>query len=276
MADSILNASINSFIRGNKKGFNMVKLRPLRSFPLRVLTKILHSTQLTFGMGSITHAETHEPLVAITFDGGPDERWTPKVLDVMSEYQAKGTFFVIGKYVQKHPDIMQRLVDEGHELGNHTWDHPSMPLLPGHKRRKQIYECDEALKPYGANIRLFRPPYYDQSMASRFDMFRLGYSVIIGNRVANDWEDRDTKFILDRLKSTITGGDIVLLHDAVCDQRYRSRAAMIRALSLFLSQCHNRFRFITVSELLRSGKPKKEIWLKKPNLKRFATYERDI
>ena len=166
--------------------------------------EIMHTSQITFGMGSITHVETKKPLVALTFDDGPDEHWTPKILDVLAEYQAKATFFVIGKYVKKHPDIIQRMVNEGHELGNHTWDHPSLPLVSSRERREQILLCDEVLKPFGKQVRLFRPPYYDQSLASCFDMICMGYSVIIGNRAANDWEDRDTKFILDRLKTIIT------------------------------------------------------------------------
>ena len=254
----------------------MIKLRSIRSLLLRLFLKISRITGCTFGMGSITHVKTNEPVVALTFDGGPDEQWTPKVLDVLAEYQAKATFFVIGKYVQKHPEIIQRMVAEGHELGNHTWIHPSMPLISSRERREELLRCDQALKLNGKPVRLYRPPYFNQDMASRLDLFRLGYTVIIGNRAANDWEDRDTEFIYDRLINTVSKGDIVLLHDAVCDQRYRTRDPMIQGLSLFLSQRHQTFRFVTISEMLNSGKPQKEIWLSAPDIKRFASYERDI
>ena len=191
----------------------MIKFRPIRSLPLRLLVELSRTTGWTFGMGSITSVKTTDPLVTLTFDGGPDDQWTPKVLDVLAEYQAKATFFVICKYVQKHPEIIQRMVAEGHELGNHTWIHPSMPLISSHERREEILRCDKALQPYGKTVRLYRPPYYDQDMASWFDLFRMGYIVTIGNRAANDWEDRDTGFIYERLISTVSKGDIVLLHD---------------------------------------------------------------
>ena len=251
----------------------MIKNRPTRSLPLRLLLKVSRTTGCTFGMGSITHVETTEPVVALTFDDGPDARWTPQILGVLAQYQAKGTFFLLGKSVQKHPELVQRLVDEGHQIGNHTWDHPPIPLVSAHERRKQILRSERALNHYGNPVRFFRPPYYYQSMASRFDIFRLGYTVIIGNRAANDWEVRDTKFILDRLISTVSSGDIVLLHDSLCDQSQISRAPMIRALELFLKKRHDLLRFVTISDLIKSGKPKKEIWLSEPDFNRFRTYK---
>lgn len=251
----------------------MIKYRPTRSLPLRLLVKISRTTGCTFGMGSITHVETTEPVVALTFDDGPDARWTPQILGVLAEYQAKGTFFLLGKSAQKHPDLVKRMVDEGHQIGNHTWDHPPMPLVSAHERREQIRRCEEALHRYGNPVRLFRPPYYYQSMASRFDIFRLGYTVIIGNRAANDWEIRDTEFILDRLINTVSSGDIVLLHDSLCDRSHVSREPMIRALDLFLNKRRDALRFVTISDLIKSGKPQKKIWLSEPDVNRFGAYK---
>lgn len=224
--------------------------------------------------GTVVSVATEEPMVAITFDGGPDERWTPRVLDVLEAHGAKGTFFVIGKYVDKHPEIMRRLVAGGHALGNHTYDHPCFPLVSGAERRRELEACARALRPYAPAPKLFRPPYLDQSLASRFDSWRLGYQVIACSRHAYDWEDRDSDELLSALEG-VQKGDIIMLHDAVCDQRYRSREAMIEALGAFL-QRHAAWRFVTVPELLQQGRAQRRIWLKRPNVKRLQSYERVI
>ena len=227
------------------------------------------------GFGTITSVATTEPLAAITFDGGPDARWTPQVLDVLDAHQAKATFFVIGKYVDLHPELIRRAHASGHAHGNHTYDHPSFPLVESAVRRRELRACATALAPYPQTRKLFRPPYLDQDLASRFDSWRLGYDVIACSLHANDWEDRDAGEIAKALRDGAKAGDVIMLHDAVCDQRYRSRAAMIEALDGFLRD-RTDLRFVTVPELLRSGRPRREIWLKRPNLARFASYERVI
>ena len=225
--------------------------------------------------GTITAVRTSEPLCAITFDGGPDEHWTPQVLDVLDAHGAKATFFVIGKYVDAHPDVMQRLHAAGHGLGNHSYDHPSFPLVDGAQRRRELRACATAIAPYQQARKLFRPPYLDQDFGSRLDSWRLGYEAISCSLHATDWEDRDSDTIAGDLIKGAKPGDVIMLHDAVCDQRYRSREAMILALDAFLAR-RTDLRFVTVDALLRAGRARREIWFKRPNLARFASYERVI
>lgn len=248
------------------------------SLPRRVarrLRRVALGALGTTRFGTITGVRTRQPLCAITFDGGPDERWTPRVLDVLDAHEAKGTFFVIGKYVDAHPDVMQRLHEGGHALGNHTYDHPSFPLVDGAERRREVRACATALAPYPQARKLFRPPYLDQDFGSRLDTWRLGYEVIACSLHATDWEDRDSDAIAADLIDGATAGDVIMLHDAVCDQRYRSREAMIAALDVFLGR-RNDLRFVTVDALLSAGTPRREIWFKRPNVARFASYERVI
>jgi len=243
---------------------------------VRRLRRVAYAALGRTPFGTITSVATREPLVAITFDGGPDERWTPQVLDVLAAHGALATFFVIGTYVDRHPELMQRIVREGHALGNHSHDHPSYPLVSSAERRRDLRACAAALAPYPQPLRLFRPPYLDQCVASRFDSWRLGYAVVTCSRHANDWEDRPSEEMTGVLNETIRGGDIVMLHDAVCDQRYRSRAAMIETLDAVLRAQHDRFRFVTVPELIAAGRPRREMWIKKPNVRRLASYQRDF
>jgi peptidoglycan-N-acetylglucosamine deacetylase len=225
--------------------------------------------------GTVTSVNTRQPLAAITFDGGPDAQWTPQVLDVLDAHGAKATFFVIGKYVEAHPDIVQRQHAGGHALGNHTYEHPSLPLVTQAQRRRELETCAAALAPYPQALQLFRAPYLDENLASRFSSWRQGYTAIACSLHASDWEDRDAEEIAQTLTEGAHPGDVIMLHDAVCDQRYRSRAAMIQALDRFLA-ARTDIRFVTIPELLSAGRPVRKMWLKRPNLARFASYERVI
>lgn len=225
--------------------------------------------------GTVTSVVTSESVAAITFDGGPDEHWTPQVLDLLDDYEAKATFFVIGKYVDAHPEVMQRAHASGHAHGNHSYLHPRFPLVSSAERRRELRACATALAPYPQERKMFRPPYLVQDLASRYDSWRLGYDVIACSLHANDWEDRESDEMDRTLSDGAKPGDVIMLHDAVCDQRYRSREAMIDALEAFLRR-RSDLRFVTVPELLRTGRPRREIWLRRPNLARAASYERVI
>ena len=80
-------------------------------------------------IGTITHVPTDEHVVALTFDDGPHPEFTPRLLDILERHDARGTFFCIGKYVAENQEIVRRAADAGHALGNHSWDHPSFPLI---------------------------------------------------------------------------------------------------------------------------------------------------
>ena len=221
-------------------------------------------------MGTITHVETREPVAALTFDDGPHPEFTPLLLDVLKRYGAHATFFMLGEAAEKYPDVVRQVGEAGHAIGNHSWDHPSFPLLRGRDRRAQILACASAIAPFGSQ-RLFRPPYGHQSLASRYDAWRLGYRVVTWNVVAEDWCDRDAEWMAARLVSRIKPGSIVILHDAI----YRSiqvvpqhdRQRMLTAVDLALKELGDRFRFVTVPELLRYGRPRRRSWYRKADPK---------
>jgi peptidoglycan/xylan/chitin deacetylase (PgdA/CDA1 family) len=212
-------------------------------------------------MGTVTHVTTQDPVVALTFDDGPHPESTPRLLDILEKHGAHATFFMVGEAAQRHPDIVRRVAEAGHAIGNHSWDHSSLPLLSGKERRAQIRACEKALAPYGQ--RLFRPPYGHQSLASRLDALGLGYQVVTWSVTASDWQDRDAQWITDRLTDETSPGDIVLFHDALytyVEKRYTDREPTLQAVDLLLECLGERFRFVTVPELLRSGEPQRRNW----------------
>ena len=123
-------------------------------------------------LGSLTHVITTDPVVALTFDDGPDAESTPRVLALLEKYQARGTFFVVGHAAASCPDLVKRIAVGGHAIGIHSWDHRAFPGLSSGERRRQIRACERALRPYVS--RLFRPPYGEQTVLSRLEAFAMG------------------------------------------------------------------------------------------------------
>jgi peptidoglycan-N-acetylglucosamine deacetylase len=220
--------------------------------------------------GTITSVATDRPLIALTFDDGPHPDWTPRVLDVLDRYGAKGTFFVVGEHAARYPDVMKRLHQGGHALGNHGQRHLTFPLISAEKRRLELRACSQALAAYPQARRLFRPPHLDQSFACRFVTWRFGYDVIACNRHATDWEHATSEEMIEAL-GELAAGDVVMLHDALYGQPHRSRAAMIEALDTVLRTHAPRFEFVTVPALLQAGRARRELWLKVPPRSRVAS-----
>lgn len=218
-------------------------------------------------LGTLTHVETAEPVVALTFDDGPDPEFTPRILDVLGAHGARGTFFVVGRAVRRHPGIVERAAREGHTVANHSWDHPSFPLVSGRGRRLQLRWTEEVL-PEGAP-RMFRPPWGHQSPATRLTAWREGLPVVAWSVMAEDWLDDPADRLVKRLHEGLRPGAIVLLHDALyetVDPKYRDRSETVEAVSRILSETSDRFRFVTVPELVRAGRPRYWHWYKAPDV----------
>ena len=214
--------------------------------------------------GSIMSARLTEKRMALTFDDGPDPETTPAVLDALARHGMRATFFLVGERAARHPELVARIAAEGHEIGSHGWDHPSLPTLPAAVVRAQITRTRAALAPHGQ--RLLRPPYGDQSLATHIAARRLGYRVVIWNVVGRDWLDEDAEAIAGRIIAEAAPGAIVLLHDTLysfTEARHRDRGPTIGALALLAERLPD-YGFVTVSDLLAAGRPVTRYWLRAP------------
>jgi peptidoglycan/xylan/chitin deacetylase (PgdA/CDA1 family) len=221
-------------------------------------------------LGTVTRVQTSEPVAALTFDDGPHLRFTPMVLDLLERHGARGTFFMIGEHAARHPEILRRMAESGHAIGNHSWDHPAFSLIGGRERIAQVRACAKATEPHG--VRLFRPPYGEQSLRSRLELLALGYEVILFDCEVGDWCETDADLMARRLIAGTRPGSIVALHDALRwhpskDRVPRhsapatvDRGPMLAALKTFLEATEGRIRFVTVPELLGRGRPERENW----------------
>lgn len=224
------------------------------------LRKILAKVEQRL-LGAITHTITQDPVAALTFDDGPHPEFTPRLLDILEKYQAKATFFMVGKAAARYPKIVEQVAQAGHVIGNHTWDHASFPLLTSRERRAQIRACAEATSPFAR--RLFRPPFDHQNRASRLDAFWLGYQVIGWNVAAQDFLDHEKGWIFNNLIQTVRPGSIVLLHDTLYharDEQFASRKPVFTALDAFIQRTKKDLDFITVPELFKHGQIQRHRW----------------
>jgi peptidoglycan-N-acetylglucosamine deacetylase len=221
-------------------------------------------------MGTVTHFDTQETVAALTFDDGPHPDSTPRLLEILRRHDAHGTFFMVGISASAHPEQMRKVAEAGHAVCNHSWDHPSFPFIASDERRRQIRACEKALAPYGQ--RFFRPPYGEQSLASRIDAWRLGYRVVTWSANSADWCEPDPARIVESLMERVRPGCVILFHDALfvrtrpekapklARPRHPDRETMLTAIEMFLGRCDGQFRFVTIPELFRRARPVLQNW----------------
>ena len=234
-----------------------------------ILQESMHSYPLSY---TVTQYGYQPRKVALSFDDGPDPVWTPRILDVLKQYNVKGSFFMIGEEAEKYVGTMQRVYKEGHEIGNHSFTHPDIAEISNAQVDLQLNLTERLFaSKLGVQPLYFRPPYsIDQEpdtndQAAPVDRIQgLGY-VIIGNKIdTNDWDEnprKTPKEITDSVFEQLATmqqkpwmrGSIILLHDGGGD-----RSATVAALPVLIQTLRERgYEIVPVSELV--GKTRAEV-----------------
>jgi len=218
--------------------------RVLEPVPMVTLQQLFPDT--IFLRGSLS-----ENKIALTFDDGPDPRFTPEILDVLNQYQVPATFFLLGARAEANPDLTLRIANEGHVIGNHTFWHPDLveegevDVLVREVERTEL--ALEALINYRTT--LFRPPYgflYEELVE---ELDRLDYSVIGWSVDAFDWQEISPQEIIDNVQSMIHPGAIILMHDGTDAEGDQTET--IEALRQLIPELQEQgYEFVTVPELL--------------------------
>lgn len=165
---------------------------------------------------SVCKGAVKDKVVTLTFDDGPDELMTPKVLDVLKRYDIKAVFFLIGEKVDKNPDIVRRIVEEGHIVANHTYSHSGLfPLSGKGKVMQELQKCGESIKnAIGRYPLLFRPPFGVTNPIIGRAVNALGLKTIGWSIRSLDTVDGKTRAeILRKVEAKLHPGAIILLHD---------------------------------------------------------------
>jgi peptidoglycan/xylan/chitin deacetylase (PgdA/CDA1 family) len=166
-------------------------------------------------LGSIQGAKRATGAVAFTFDDGPDPEVTPRLLELLRARGARATFFVLTDKAVRHPELLRRMLDEGHEIGLHFDRHDRLTEVPPAAVRARLRAAREVLEQIVGPIRLFRPPFGAQNLAT----FRLarseGLEVVCWGPYAEDWAEQAPEAAAGRVLGAVKGGDIVLMHDGL-------------------------------------------------------------
>lgn len=194
--------------------------------------------------------------IALTFDDAPDTRYTPQVLDILKKHNVKATFFVIGKLAEKHPDMVKRIVREGHVLGNHTYNHAQLKKLPMDKFIEDIEKSEAALSPLaGYTPRLIRPPYGAVTDDELAWLKEEGYLTVNWNIDPEDWRGVSGEQVLKRSMEGAKPGAIILMHCATGPDG--SLQGTIDALPELISGLRAKgYELVTLPQLLETNKGK--------------------
>jgi peptidoglycan-N-acetylglucosamine deacetylase len=203
--------------------------------------------------GPITHVRTRSNTVALTFDDGPHPDFTVELLRILKRFNAKATFFMVGRIAARYPAIVKMVAEEGHAIGNHSLSHVKFPDLDSGRRRAEIEQCEKILHPYSA--RLFRPPFGEENLSCHRDALRLGYQVIGWDLSADDWREHSPDSIAERLLPQLRAGSIVLMHDNLATDSVADQRRTLIAVEKMLGAAQGKFTFCTVPQLLTLGRP---------------------
>lgn len=192
--------------------------------------------------------------VALTFDDVPDGHFTPKVLDVLRKNGVKATFFLVGSRAEKHPDVVRRIVREGHVIGNHTYNHPLLTKISKEKFIKQVVSTEQIINDIaGYKPKFLRPPYGEINEQQLRWAGAHGYVVVNWNVDSLDWKGLDAKEVYNNILSTVRAGAIVLQHgggnvDGNLDGTLEALPDIIETLQ------KRNYQIVTLPELLHTSK----------------------
>lgn len=199
--------------------------------------------------------------VALTFDDGPHQTVTALILDTLNDFDAKGTFFMLGNQIDYYPSLVQRVAEEGHEIGSHTETHPDLSKVDGARIKKEFEATNERMhKIIGRYPTVFRPPYgaYNEEVMTYATNYKQ--PVIMWSVDSLDWKTRNAAEIYTEIVNGTTNGSIILMHDI--------HEETAEALPIVLNKLKNEgYSFVTVSQLLE--------WRETPEIgPHFGTYKK--
>lgn len=189
--------------------------------------------------------------LALTYDDGPNDPWTGKLLDVLDQHAVKATFFLIGHYVELRPEIAREVARRGHVIGNHTYTHPNLIFSSKSASQSELSGTERALEQaVGEHSRLFRPPFGARRPATLRTVKGAGLETIMWSVKPWDWRAPSAEWILARAKEQIRGGDVVLLHDGGHLQLGADRSHTVAATDELIRRYKGEgFEFVTIPEM---------------------------
>lgn len=201
-------------------------------------------------LDSYTSVNVDGPYVALTFDDGPNPETTPKLLKILADRNIKATFFMIGENAKAAPDIVKAVAAAGHEVENHSWNHPQLSKLSQAAADKQVEDTSNLLEQLtGVRPIYLRPPYGAMTPALKAHLHeKYGLSLIFWSVDPLDWKNRNSQAVYDQIMRQVHPGAIILSHDI----HPTTVAAMPRVIDDLIAKG---YKIVTVSELIAHARP---------------------
>lgn len=202
----------------------------------------------------VTNGPRNDKRVSLTFDDAPDPRFTPQILEILREKHVRATFFVVGFRAEEHAGLIQRIHNEGHEIGNHSYNHPNYARLSAESFHRQIIKTDNILRRLtGYSSRFIRPPYGELLPSQMKWLSSQGYTVVNWDVDSVDWRNSSSSRVLDNIRSTLRPGSIILQHAG--GGNGQDLSGTIAALPALIEELEEQgYVIVPLSELL--GQPK--------------------
>lgn len=196
------------------------------------------------------HGSRDKNEVALSFDDGPDMRFTPLVLDMLKKHDIKATFFLMGHRAKEHAEIVRRIHDEGHAIGNHTYWHPNLPKEELERLDWEVRETEKVIENIvGFKPKLFRSPYGALNEEMVETLNRLDHKVIGWDVDSLDWKQLPTDVIADNVLSNVSPGSIILMHDG--GDWTMNLMGTVESLDKIITKLKDdKIEFVTIPELL--------------------------
>jgi len=190
--------------------------------------------------------------LALTYDDGPNDPHTFRLLEVLARHDVKATFFLIGRYVKQRPDIARELVRSGHVVGNHTFSHTNLIFASARQTRMELLDCERALSDaVGEHSRLFRPPFGGRRPSTLRIARTMGLEPVMWNVTGWDWRGKPAEYIERKVRQQIQGGDVILLHDGGHAAFGADRSPTVMATDRLIVRYKSEgYEFVTVSEMM--------------------------
>ena len=190
--------------------------------------------------------------LALTYDDGPNDPHTQRLLEVLAKHNVQATFFLIGRYTKQRPDIAREIVQAGHVVGNHTFTHPLLTFKSETEIRQQLSECRSTLQDAMRQpSNLFRPPFGGRRPAVLRVARDLGLQPIMWNVTAYDWNAPPAEIIERKVTRRICGGSVILLHDGSHKQMGADRSQTVIATDRLITRYKSEgYEFVTIPQMM--------------------------
>lgn len=194
--------------------------------------------------------------IALTFDDGPNPACTPALLDVLAKNEVRATFFMIGRFVREQHELTRRVFEAGHDVANHTYSHPHLPLCLEQRTRHELLDCESALKDAGVGNqnRLFRAPFGARRPATLRIVRELGLTPIQWSVTTFDWKARSAAHIEQNACKRLRGGDVLLFHDGGHTGQNADRKHTVKAVETLLPRLRAEgYQCVTIGDWLKAS-----------------------